>query len=76
MLKYEEAIDCLKDYLDCAFENPEVKVFINEMDLEDGYDGEKEELCHEFDEWFEDYNDESSMFPNGRDYDAEDEDGF
>lgn len=34
-----------------------------------------EEIEKEYEEMLEDRSDNSDMFPNGRDYDAEDEDG-
>lgn len=35
-----------------------------------------EEVKEEYDEMIEEFSDDSYMFPNGRDYDAEDEDGI
>lgn len=35
-----------------------------------------EEVKEEYDEMREEFSDDSDMYPNGRDYDAEDEDGF
>lgn len=35
-----------------------------------------EEMKKEYEEMLEDRSDNSDMFPNGRDYDAEDEDGI
>ena len=35
-----------------------------------------EEIKKEYEEMLEDRSDNSDMFPNGRDYDAEDEDGI
>lgn len=35
-----------------------------------------EEVKNEYEEMLEDRSDNSDMFPNGRDYDAEDEDGI
>lgn len=35
-----------------------------------------EEVKEEYDEMVDEFSDDSVMFPNGRDYDAEDEDGI
>lgn len=44
----------------------------HETDENSTYDEVKEE----YDEMMEEFSDDSDMFPNGRDYDAEDEDGI
>lgn len=76
MLSRKMALECLQDHLGDFFNDDAVKIFINDCNIDEGYDGTDIELCHEFDEWIKDFNDESDMFPNGRDYDAENEDGF
>ena len=43
----------------------------DELDEDSSY----EEIKEEYDEMIDEYDD-SDMFPNGRDYDAEDEDGI
>lgn len=35
----------------------------------------REEIDNEYEEMMDEISDDSSMFPNGRDFDAEDEDG-
>ena len=35
-----------------------------------------EEIKEEYDEMVDEFSDDSVMFPNGRDYDSEDEDGI
>ncbi len=50
----------------------ETKKRSNDLDENSSY----EEIKKEYEEMLEDRSDNSDMFPNGRDYDAEDEDGI
>ncbi len=58
---------------------------IDDLDIEERYlvneiideiDARHQEILEEFTELNEEENDEYLLFPNGRDYDAEDEDGI